>query len=62
MRKRPAMWLVFGAVAGFWGGGWHRAGHRWNLGKIFQELERRPTMARTTDAYLLMTCSPRVAR
>jgi len=32
------------------GGGWHRAGHRGNLGEFFHELERRPMMARTNDA------------
>jgi hypothetical protein len=37
-------------VVGFGGGGWHRAGHRGNLGEFFQELERRPTMAQTNDA------------
>ena len=32
------------------GGGWHRAGHRGNLGEFFQELEGRPTKAQTNDA------------
>ncbi len=37
-------------VVNFRGGSWHRAGNRRNLGELFQDLERRPTMARTNDA------------
>ncbi len=37
-------------MVGFRDGGWHRAGHRENLGEFFQELERGSTMARTNDA------------
>jgi hypothetical protein len=44
LRERPAMWWVFGVVAGI------ERVHRGNLGEFFQELERRPTMARTNDA------------
>jgi hypothetical protein len=36
-------------VVGFRGSGWHRAGHRGNVGEFFQELEGRPTIARTND-------------
>ncbi len=37
-------------VVGFQGGGWHRAGHRGNLGEFFQEVKSRPTLARANDA------------